>query len=269
MNFNQKLKNILNKNNSNLVIGLDSDTNKIPSFFLKYKNPIAEFNKKIIELTAGIVSGYKLNIAFYEYLEETGFEALRQTLNSIPDDLIKICDAKRGDIDNTAEMYAALYFDKLNFDSITLSPYMGKESLMPFLKRKNKLAFVLALTSNPGASEFQKLKINGRYLYEEVIDKSLSSGGEGQIGFVFGANHTAEIGNFTSKHPEIPLLVPGIGAQKNDLNDLKKSLHSKQFLINSSRNIIYSADKNCSEKEFTNNVFTAAVSLNNDINESF
>jgi len=266
MNYYNKLQNVISKNNSNLVVGLDSDINKLPLFFLNYKNPVSEFNKLVIEATKEIVAGYKLNLAFYECLEEKGIEAMRETLAAIPEESIKICDAKRGDIDNTAEMYAVTYFDKYNFDSITLSPYMGKDAIVPFLKRENKLVFILALTSNKGHIDFQKLKTGDKYLYEEVINKSLSWSMDNNVGFVFGANHTKEINDFTKNHPKVPILIPGIGAQSNDPKDVIESLHTNAFVINSSRGIIYSASKDCNEKEFMEVVRDSSEILNKDIN---
>ena len=265
MKYNDKLQNVISKNNSNLVVGLDSDINKLPSFFRNYKNPISEFNKLIVESTKDIVSGYKLNIAFYEFLEEIGIEAIKETLAAIPDESIKICDAKRGDIDNTAEMYAATYFDKYNFDSITLTPYMGEDAVEPFLKRENKFVYILALTSNAGHVDFQKLRTGENYLYEEVINKSLSWNNNNNVGFVFGANHTKEINDFTMAHPDVPLLIPGIGAQSNDLKNLMNSLNTNAFVINSSRGIIYSSKKDCNEKEFMEVVRNSALILNKEI----
>ena len=249
------------------MVGLDPDIDKIPAFFLKYKNPVAEFNKLIIESSKDIVAGYKPNVAFYECLCEQGVEAIRETVNAIPDDLIKICDAKRGDMGNTAEYYARTYFDIYDFDSITMSPYMGVDSVAPFLERKNKAVYILALTSNSGSTDFQRLKIDGKFLYEIVMEKSLEWNSDDNVGFVIGANHTEELDKFTAAHPEISLLIPGIGAQANDLNELLKNLHTKNFVINSSRGIIYSASKDCTEKEFTDSVRSAAVKLNGSINE--
>ena len=266
MTYTEKLKHIISGNNSLLIIGLDTDINKIPSFFLKYKNPVSEFNKAVIECTKDITAGYKLNIAFYEYLEEIGIEAVRDTVNFIPDGMIKICDCKRGDIENTAEMYAKTYFDKYHFDSVTLSPYMGRDALSPFLKRKNICVYVLALTSNKSNSDIQLLKSDGKYLYESVIDFSLSLSDGSNVGFVFGANHSDEIRNFTSEFPEVPMLIPGIGAQENDLNLLMKSLKSDLALINSSRAVIYSIPSDCSEKEFSESVRNSAIKLNHEIN---
>lgn len=262
MIYTEKLKAIIRKNKSNLVIGLDPDLKKLPLLFLKYKNPVLEFNKLIIESSKDLVAGYKPNMAFYECLGEPGVEAIKQTVEAIPDEMIKICDAKRGDMGNTAEYYAKTYFDIYNFDSITLSPYMGEDSIAPFIKKADKAVYILALTSNPGGSDFQKLKSDGKYLYEIIQEKCLSWNKNNNIGFVFGANHTSELNKFTSLHPEIPLLIPGIGAQANDLNALLQNLHSKNFVINSSRSIIYSAPKDSSEKEFSDSVVKSLIDLN-------
>lgn len=262
MGYIDKLQTIIKKSNSNLVIGLDPDLSKIPLIFLKYKNPVLEFNKIIIELTKYTVAGYKPNMAFYECLGEQGVEAIRETVRVIPDEMIKICDAKRGDMGNTAEYYAKTYFDIYNFDSITLSPYMGEDSITPFIKYTDKAVYILALTSNPGGSDFQKLKSDGKYLYEIVLEKSLRWNKNNNIGFVFGANHTEELNKFTSANPEIPLLIPGIGAQANDLKSLLQNLHTKNFVINSSRGIIYSSPLDCSEIQFSETVKKSVNELN-------
>lgn len=266
MNNSEKLKSAIIKNNSNIVIGLDSDLKKIPFIFLEYKNPVAEFNKLIIDITKDITSGYKLNVAFYEYLEEKGIEAMKESVAAIPDHLIKICDAKRGDLDNSAEMYARTYFDKYDFDSITLSPYMGRDSIEPFLNRKDKLLFIIALTSNESSADFQKLRTGDKYLYEVVTDKCMSWGKDNNVGFVFGANHTNQINMFTKSNPDVPLLIPGIGAQAHSLQNLMESIHSNSFIINSSRSIIYSAKQDCTEAEFTKAVRDSSVELNQYIN---
>jgi orotidine-5'-phosphate decarboxylase len=263
----EKLNHIIKKNKSNLVIGLDSDIEKLPSFFLKFNNPVSEFNRLIIESTKDISAGYKLNVAFYECLGEKGLTAVSESLSVIPDEMIKICDAKRGDIGNTSELYARTYFDKYNFDSITLSPYMGEDSITPFISRKDRAVYILGLTSNPGSNDFQTLKVDGKYLYEIVIEKSLQWNKNKNIGFVFGANYTNELNKFTSAHPEIPLLIPGIGAQENDLKSLMDNLKSENFVINSSRGIIYSADKECTENEFIDSIRDSAEKLNSGINK--
>jgi orotidine-5'-phosphate decarboxylase len=240
MNYKKKLKGIIKNKNSNLIIGLDTDIKKIPDVFLKFSDPLYEFNKFIIKSTSEIAAGYKFNIAFYEVMKDKGFELLRKSLKLIPDSCVKICDAKRGDIPNTCEMYAKIYFDDLNFDAITLSPYIGTDSVIPFLQRKNKFVYILALTSNKGSGDFQKLKTGGKYLFEIVIQKHLERFSSEKIGFVFGANHTMEINKVSKKFRNLSILIPGVGAQGNDLNILMKNIHNNLFLINSSRGIIYS-----------------------------
>lgn len=251
MNYTKKLERIIKKNKSNLIVGLDSDIRKIPKIFLKKKNPVLEFNKSIINATKGIVAGYKLNLAFYEALGRYFYETIYNTLQYIPREMIKICDAKRGDIGNTDEYYARAYFDDLNFDSMTVNPFMGKDSVEPFLSRKGKGIYVLALTSNRGSEDFQKLKAGTKYLYEIVIEKCMEWGKGGQTGFVIGANHTELIKKITTKHKNTPLLIPGIGAQGNDLDELLKNLKNEYFLINASRSIIYDREefRNISEYE--------------------
>lgn len=265
MNFTQKLNHISKKNNSNLVIGLDTDLKKIPDYFLKYENPVSEFNKVVIGATKDLCTGYKLNIAFYEFLEEKGIQAVRESLNAIPDEMIKICDAKRGDLDNTAEMYAATFFDKYDFDSVTISPYMGTDSVLPFIKRKDKHVFVLALTSNKSSADFEMLKAGDKFLYEHVTEKILSAGTEDKIGFVFGANYTSEIYEFSAKHPGVSLLIPGIGAQGNDIDLLMKNIMTKNFVINSSRNIIYAAEKSDDLNSISKRIRSAALNVNKSV----
>ena len=242
MKYIQKLKKITR--HSNIVVGLDVDINKIPKIFSKYKYPALAFNKAIISATNDKCAGYKLNLAFYESLGKDCHNVLSETLKVIPENLIAICDAKRGDISNTDEFYAREYFDNLNFDAITVSPYMGIDSIKPFLDRKNKFVYVLGLTSNAGASDFQKIKAGNKYLYEIVIEKFLKENKNQNIGFVFGANYTKEIRKYTSAGYNLPLLIPGVGAQGGDLQSLIKNLKNDLYLINSSRGIIYSAEMN-------------------------
>ncbi|MDD5361005.1 MAG: orotidine-5'-phosphate decarboxylase [Ignavibacteria bacterium] len=266
MIYKKKLEKVIKSSKSNLVVGLDTDINKIPLCFLKYKNPILAFNKKIIDSTVENCAGYKLNLAFYEAAGVRGLEALEETVKYIQADRMKICDAKRGDIGNTAELYAVAYFDKLDFDAITLSPYMGYDSISPFLKRKNKLAYILIRTSNPGADDFQKLKSGKKFLYEIIAEKSLKWSKE-QIGFVVGANHTKEIRKYTSKNENIPLLIPGIGAQGNDLKNLLNSVGNNSFLINASRSVIYAGDRMDKENIFFKKVQQTGFFLNKSIEE--
>lgn len=267
MKYKQKLRNVIKQSGSNLVIGLDTDINKIPLTFLRYKNPILEYNLKIIESTYKYCAGYKINLAFYEAEGIKGITALEETVKAIPDFLIKICDAKRGDIGNTSELYAKAYFDNMNFDSITVSPYMGYDSVSPFLKRKDKFVYILIRTSNPGAEDFQTLKTGKKKLYEIIANKCLSWSKE-QIGFVIGANHLKEIKTFSSKSDNIPILIPGIGAQGNDLENLMANVYNKQFLINASRSIIYAGHIKDNMSTYLGKVIHNAELLNNLINSS-
>jgi len=266
MNYISKLKKIIKKNKSHLVIGLDSDINKIPDIFLNYKNPVLEFNKMIIDSTKDIVAGYKINTAFYEAEGAKGFDILEKTVKFIPDNLIKICDAKRGDIGNTDEYYARIFFDKMNFDAITINPYLGRDSVQPFLNRKDKFTYILALTSNPGSNDFQKIKAGEKFLYERIIETSLLWSSN-NVGFVIGANHTDYLDKFTKSNSKIPILIPGIGSQGNDLNLLLKNLHNKFLLINSSRSIIYSSVKKCTNSQFKESVIESVNKLNSQILE--
>jgi orotidine-5'-phosphate decarboxylase len=265
LHFAKKLKKTLRETSSHLCIGLDSDLNKIPSFLKSYTNPIFEFNNLIIEATKDLVCAYKLNIAFYERAQEPGLKAMRETLNLIPEDLVTIADAKRGDIENTSEQYAQEFFDELGFDAITIHPYMGSDSVRPFIRRKNKFVFLLVLTSNYGSKDFQHLKINKKPLYEIVIEKA-QKWNDHKIGFVIGANYDRELKSITSKYPEVPVLVPGIGAQKNSLERTVTAIQHNQFIINQSRSIIYSAPKAENGLQFREIIRDSAVKARNDIN---
>jgi orotidine-5'-phosphate decarboxylase len=266
LHFAKKLKKTLRETNSHLCIGLDTDVRKIPAFLKSYANPIFEFNNLVVEATKDLVPAYKLNIAFYERAQELGFAAIRGTLKSIPDALITIADAKRGDIENTSELYAQEFFDELGFDSITIHPYMGSDSVRPFIRRKNKFVFLLVLTSNYGSKDFQRLKINKKPLYEIVIEKALEWN-DHKIGFVIGANYDRELKSITSKYPDVPILVPGIGAQKNSLERTVTAIQHNQFIINQSRSIIYSAPKAESETQFREIIRENAVKARDDINK--
>jgi orotidine-5'-phosphate decarboxylase len=264
MIYKKKLAEVIKTSKSNLVIGLDTDYEKVPATYLRYKNPMLAFNIKIIESTYDYCAGYKLNLAFYEAAGKIGIEALEETVKAIPRNRIKICDAKRGDIGNTSELYAKAYFDNMHFDSITLSPYMGRDSVSPFLERKDKLIYVLVRTSNSGAEDFQTLKVGAKELHELIAKKSLEWS-KTQTGFVIGANRLKEIKKYSSAKENIPLLIPGIGAQGNDLKNLMSSLHNKLFLINASRSIIYAGGVNEAQTTYIPKVIKAAKELNDAI----
>jgi orotidine-5'-phosphate decarboxylase len=246
-------------------VGIDTDLAKIPVFLKSEVNPIAKFNDIIVEATKDLVCGYKLNIAFYERVHPLGHEAIISTLAKIPDNLITIADAKRGDIENTTELYAQVYLDDLGFDAITVQPYMGQDSVRPFLRRKNKFVFLLALTSNFGANDFQFLKINKTPLWEHIMLKAMNWNSE-KIGFVIGANHPDELKHATKSYPETIILIPGIGAQKGSLEKTMNALQHNYFVINSSRSIIYCNPKAKDEKELFESVREAAMNANEEIN---
>lgn len=269
MSYLQKLEKIVKKNTSNVVIGLDTDITKIPAFLKDDSNPMLEFNKRIISATKSDVAGYKLNMAFYEEAGGIGLTAMKETVKFIPKDMIIICDAKRGDIGSTDELYAKAYFDNYEFDAITFSPYLGSDSIEPFLKRKGKMVYVLALTSNPGGKDLQMLKAGGKFIYEKVIELGMKWGKADNVGFVIGANHPAEIKKVLAKYKNVSLLIPGVGAQKADTKKLLASLRgNRNFVINSSRAIIYAAGDKCKEEDFEGKIQDAIDALNETINQN-
>ncbi len=225
-----------------LCIGLDSDIDKIPVHLLSYDDPIYEFNKRIIDATKDYCVAYKPNIAFYESLGPKGWETLEKTMDYIPRDIFTIADAKRGDIGNTSKMYAKTFFEYFNFDSVTVAPYMGEDSITPFLEYDNKWVILLGLTSNKGSNDFQRIHDNnGRPLYEHVITKSQSWGNPKNIMYVIGATHPDDFKDIRQMAKDYFFLVPGIGAQGGDLDSVMEygSNQDVGLLINSSRAIIY------------------------------
>lgn len=241
--------NIANKNGKFLCVGLDTDINKIPKYLLKTENPIYEFNKIIIEKTKDVSAAYKLNFAFYETMGSKGFEILKSTIDLIPNNILIIGDAKRGDIGNTSEMYAKSLFEYFNCDASTLHPYMGYDSISPFLHYNNKLNFILALTSNKGSEDFEKQKLeNGDFLFQYIIKKVNEWDTNNNCGFVFGATNSYELEENIELIKQKPILLPGVGAQGGSLEEVVKILFKynvENFIINSSRGIIY---KDSSEK---------------------
>lgn len=235
----------IKKKSSCLCVGLDSDLHKIPKHLLTSSDPIFEFNKQIIDATHQYCVAYKPNIAFYEALGPKGWESLQKTLDYIPKEIFTIADAKRGDIGNTSALYARAFFEKMNFDSITVAPYMGEDSIRPFLL-KDKWVILLAHTSNAGSHDFQLMESasTGRKLYEEVILKSQQWATADQLMYVVGATHADQIESIRALAPEHFFLVPGIGAQGGDLELVMKYGMNKEcgLLINSARAILYASD---------------------------
>lgn len=235
----------IKKKFSYLCIGLDTDLQKIPKHLLKSPDPVFEFNKQIIDATHEYCVAYKPNIAFYEALGPKGWESLQKTLDYIPKDIFTIADAKRGDIGNTSALYAKAFFEQMDFDSITVAPYMGEDSVKPFLEFKNKWVILLAHTSNSGSANFQLLesKASGRKLYEEVIHQSQQWASPDQLMYVVGATRADKIGEIRKLAPDYFFLVPGIGAQGGDLEAVSKVGMNKEcgLLVNSARAIIYAS----------------------------
>ncbi|MFH6769686.1 orotidine-5'-phosphate decarboxylase [Gaetbulibacter aquiaggeris] len=244
----QQLVKEIHKKKSFLCIGLDVDLNKIPQHLLKKEDPIFEFNKAIIDATHHLCVAYKPNTAFYEAYGLKGWKALEKTidyLNNNYPDIFTIADAKRGDIGNTSSMYAKAFFEDLGFDSVTVAPYMGKDSVEPFLAFKNKHTILLALTSNEGAYDFQTKSIEGLELYKTVLATSKSWNNSENLMYVVGATKAEYLVEIRQIIPHNFLLVPGVGAQGGSLEDVCKYGITKNIglLINSSRSIIYASNK--------------------------
>jgi orotidine-5'-phosphate decarboxylase len=243
MTYQDLFEAILEKR-SYLCVGLDTDPARLPAHLLKYENPVLEFNKRIIEATAPYCVAYKPNTAFYEGMGPVGWETLRQTLEFIPRGHFSIADAKRGDIGNTSKMYAKAFFDEMKADAITVAPYMGADSVMPFLEFKGKWTVLLALTSNSGSQDFQVLKVGEEYLYERVIRTSQEWGTHEQLMYVVGATQSSELENVRRLAPDHFLLVPGIGVQGGSLEEVSKWGMNKRcgLLVNASRSVLYASD---------------------------
>ena len=262
MVFVQKLQKVCRKNNSLLCIGLDPDPTQIPA-----EQDIASFCKAIIMATSPYVCAYKPNLAFFEALGDDGIKILKDVLKSIPKHIVTIGDAKRGDIGNTAVAYAKALYDDLDFDCVTLSPYMGYDSIEPFIRYYDKGVFLLCRTSNPGAADFQQLKTqDGRLLYEVVAQKANEWNTMGNIGLVAGATAPDELKNIRGICPDMTLLVPGVGAQGGDIEKTVRMAIDKNGLgavINSSRQILYASK----EEDFAQKAAIVAKALRDEINQ--
>lgn len=239
---------------SYLCVGLDTDLTKIPKHLQSHPDAIFEFNKAIIDATLPHCVSYKINTAFYEAMGLKGWEAMERTVNYIPDTHFKIADAKRGDIGNTSTQYARAFFEAMNFDAVTVAPYMGEDSVRPFLEYEGKWAIVLGLTSNKGASDFelkQLVSSNGEehlraeFLYERVLRSVAKWGTPDNLMFVVGATQPEEFLNIRSIIPDHFLLVPGVGAQGGSLKDISEKAMNDDcgLLVNASRAVIYASGK--------------------------
>jgi len=263
----QQLVEQIFKKRSYLCVGLDTDIEKIPKHLLSNIDPVFEFNKQIIDATKDLCVSYKINTAFYEAMGVKGWETLEKTANYISTEHFKIADAKRGDIGNTSLQYAKAFFETMDFDAITVAPYMGEDSVKPFLQYENKWAIVLGLTSNSGAKDFELQKLitktdlfdddihiekhDTKFLYEMVLEKVCKWGNPNNLMFVIGATQPDEFLNIRKITPEHFYLVPGVGAQGGSLKEISEKAMMKGsstntqcgLLVNASRSIIYASDK--------------------------
>jgi len=245
MNKEELFHNIQTKR-SYLCVGLDSDPGKIPSHLLKHRDPVFEFNKQIIDATYKYCVAYKINTAFYEAHGAKGWDTLEKTWKYIPKDIFTIADAKRGDIGNTSRQYALAFFQHLDFDAITVAPYMGQDSVVPFLDFDNKWVILLALTSNAGSEDFQFITEDGssRKLFEIVLEKSKQWSNSGQMMYVVGATRASALKEIRRIVPDHFLLIPGVGAQGGSLQEVSRNGLNDQcgLLVNASRSIIYASN---------------------------
>ena len=243
MQFNQLLRERIRETRSLVCVGLDADPDKIPSPLRGRPDSVYRFLKAIIESTSDHVLAYKPNLAFYESLGVEGWDTLRRVLRLIPDGVLKIGDGKRGDIESTAEKYATALFD-LGFDAVTVNPYLGRDTVTPFIKDETRGCFLLCLTSNPSSKDFQYLRADGKRLYEHVAGRAVEWNTNGNCGLVVGATHPAELRGIRKAAPDLPFLIPGVGAQGGDLEAAVlegTDAAGEAAVINSSRAILYAS----------------------------
>lgn len=268
MKFKEKLSNISNINNSLVCVGLDIDKQKMPKFlFESSRSPFLDFNKSIINATKDVICAYKLNLAFYEVLGRKGIDLLEKTIEYIPKNIVVILDGKRNDIGNTALKYARTLFDIFNADAVTINPYLGRDSVAPFLAYKDKCSFILCRTSNVSAVDFQDLKVSSCPLYQIVAKKIKDWNENDNCGAVVGATYPNELKIIRQILGEnVPILIPGIGKQGGDI---KKTVingtnnNGEMVVINSSRGIIFAG----SDENYSDISRNKAISLQDEINK--
>ncbi len=264
--FKEKLQQTIQKKSSLLCVGLDPDISRIPKHLLQEKDPLYIFNREVITATREYAAAYKPNIAFYESLGSAGWDLLEESLSLIPKDSIIIADAKRGDIGNTSRKYAETFFKVYNFDAITVAPYMGYDSISPFLDFEDKGIFILCLTSNEGSRDFQYISSDSEPLYVQVAKKANEWNLKyGNCGLVVGATHPEDLEYLRSISPNLPFLIPGIGAQGGDLPltiQFGTDHEGGSALINASRSVIYASNGS----DFAAAAEKAAKSLRDNIN---
>lgn len=265
MTFTDKLKDTIRSRDSLLCIGLDPDLQRLPQSLLSESNPLLKFCSEIIASTSDLCAAYKINFAFFEVEGAKGWQTLEAVRRCIPEHLLAIADAKRADIGNTSQKYAQAILQNLDFDAVTVNPYMGEDSVAPFMQWPEKGAFILALTSNPGSYDFQHLQINARPLYKKILKEVLKWNVEGNCGAVVGATHPGELETVRNLCPDLPFLIPGVGVQGGSLHDAIKYGTDQSgglALINSSRGIIYKS----SGKDFADAARKEAERLKKQMN---
>ena len=262
----QQLTEQIQLKKSFLSVGLDVDLTKIPQHLLETEDPIFEFNKAIIDATHDLCVSYKPNVAFYEAYGIKGWQALQKTINYVNEnypEMFTIADAKRGDIGNTSSMYAKAFFEDMDFDSVTVAPYMGKDSVEPFLAFENKHTILLALTSNEGAFDFQTQKIDGKEVYKQVLETSKTWKNSENLMYVVGATKAEYLTDIRKIVPDSFLLIPGVGAQGGSLSDVcKYGMNANVgLLIASSRSIIYASN----QKDFAEKAREEALKMQQEM----
>lgn len=270
MNRADLYKEIRNKG-SYLCVGLDTDISKIPSHLRSEPDPIFAFNREIIDATQDLCVAYKPNIAFYEAMGPQGWESLEKTLEYIPKNIFTIADAKRGDIGNTSRKYAETFFSYFDFDAVTVAPYMGADSVEPFLEFTDKWVILLGLTSNVGSRDFQHLISDERPLYEHVIRKAQEWGNPDNLMFVLGATHPERFSDLRVLAEEYFFLVPGVGAQGGSVAEVSRHGYNDTcgLLVNSSRGIIYAGgDKPSFAKEVRHSAKSLQIQMAEFITKS-
>ena len=264
--FSERLSTLRSSKQSVLCVGLDPDPSRLPSHLLSaHPLPAAVefFCREIVESMSDQAVAFKLNFAFFEALGDSGLQVLRSVLNGIPSDVLTIADAKRGDIGNSAGFYAHSVFDDLGFDSVTVSPYMGKDSVTPFLTQTGTCTFVLARTSNPGGADFQLLDVGGEPLYRKVARDAVSWSTDtpGTTGLVVGATDVETISDVRHMLPETPFLIPGVGSQGGSAADVMQASGNGPVLVNSSRGIIYAGN----DQDFAKVARNAAIQTRTEL----
>ena len=263
--FVDSLNRARDRTNSLVCVGLDPDVDRFPEHLKSGDDAVFEFNRAIIEHTSDLVSAYKLNIAFFEVMGARGYEVLERTLTVIPEEVVVICDCKRGDMGNSARMYAKALFEHFGFDAVTVNPYQGRDSVQPFLDYTDRGVFILCLTSNESSRDFQHLSVNGHPLYIEVASAAQSWNTARNAGLVVGATQAESLADIRAISPDMPLLIPGIGAQGGDLETVIRAgvdTSGGGLLINSSRSILYSS----SGLDFAESARAATLRLREEIN---